>query len=358
MDDKKDYRLITEGMRAECPKALGRNAELKILISHVSEEALIALLLKDFIESTFLGQFEVLLGSNISDIGVGDKWLVELDGSLTSAELLLVLCSPKSIRQPWIHFEFGCAWTKSLAITCLCHSGLNRIGLPPHLRTFDVLEVDDDDFMVQLFNALAKRFGIKRLPRLSYDTMKAELRATLVSLAHTGKDSEATISPGAGKEETHAEIRPIPAEPLPAREDEAPEATTLLEKDLEEKIDERIEETIRKKKEPDKPEARPRSAPGVVIKKKVSKGRKKKDDQAEPESVQKRLLKLLAEAGDTGYPLEDLADLLGIVEPRLEPYLDVLKDQAYINISVEVGRPPEYKIASKGEQYLTESKPA
>jgi DNA-binding PadR family transcriptional regulator len=85
--------------------------------------------------------------------------------------------------------------------------------------------------------------------------------------------------------------------------------------------------------------------------------RKKKDAPKETESVQKRVLKLLADAGDTGYPLEDLSDLLGIVEPKLEPYLDVLKEQAYINIAVEVGRPPEYKIAAKGEQYLDESKP-
>ena len=70
------------------------------------------------------------------------------------------------------------------------------------------------------------------------------------------------------------------------------------------------------------------------------------------------MLTLLAEAGDAGYPLDDLSDLLGIVSPKLEPYLDVLKEQAYINISVEVGRPPEYKIAAKGEQYLAESKPA
>ena len=132
---------------------------------------------------------------------MGDKWLVELDGALTSADLLLVLCSPKSIRQPWIHFEFGCAWTKSLAISCLCHSGLNKIGLPQHLRTFEVLEVDDDNFMEQLFEDLAKRFGIRRLPRLSYDTMKAELRATLVSLIHTGKHDDEPISIGDLKRE-------------------------------------------------------------------------------------------------------------------------------------------------------------
>jgi hypothetical protein len=349
----------------------GRNKELKILISHISEEALFALLLKDFIESTFLGQFEVSLSSNSGDSGVGDKWLVELDGSLTAADLLLVLCSPKSIRQPWVHFKFGCAWTKTMPITCLCHSGLNKVGLPSHLRTFDVLEVDDEDFMEQLFGALAKRFNIKRLPRLSYDTMKAELRATLVSIAHTLKHADAGISARGGAVEKdgiqptpkpspeHIDAEPLPLEKVESAEEEVEdsEAAPLLDKGFDEEVEERIEERIREKKEPSKPETQPRSAPAVVIKKKGKKRRKKKEAQAEPESVQKRVLKLLAGAGDTGYPLEDLADLLGIVGPRLEPYLDVLKDQAYINISVEVGRPPEYTIAAKGEQYLAESKP-
>ena len=349
----------------------GRNKELKILISHISEEALFALLLKDFIESTFLGQFEVSLSSNSGDRGVGDKWLVELDASLTTADLLLVLCSPKSIRQPWVHFEFGCAWTKTMPITCLCHSGLNMVGLPSHLRTFDVLEVDDEDFMEQLFGALAKRFNIKRLPRLSYDTMKAELRATLVSIAHTVKQADAGITAkggvvGNGRIQPAPEPAPerIHAEPLPSKvveadreEDEDAEAAPLIDEGFDEEVEEIIEERIREKKEPSQPETQPRSAPAVVIKKKGKKRRKKKEAEAKPESVQKRVLKLLAEAGDTGYPLEDLADLLGIVGPKLEPYLDVLKDQAYINISVEVGRPPEYTIAAKGEQYLTESKP-
>jgi hypothetical protein len=232
---------------------------------------------------------------------------------------------------------------------------LNKVGLPPHLRTFDVLEVDDEGFMEELFTDLAKRFGIKRLPRLSYDTMKAELRATLVSLAHAGKEGEAKISPVAVSDEEQVVIEAT-AESLSIKEVEASEAAPVLGKELEEKIDERIEEKIREKEEPRKPKPPPRSTPGVVVKRKKKKARKKKDTQAEPESVQKRVLTLLAEAGETGYPLEDLADLLGIVEPKLEPYLDVLKDQAYINISVEVGRPPEYKIASKGEQYLTASK--
>ena len=340
---------------------------MKILISHVSDEALFALLLKDFIESTFLGQFEVFLSSNSGERGVGDKWLVELDGSLSSAELLLVLCSPKSIRQPWIHFEFGCAWTKSMAITCVCHSGLNKVGLPPHLRTFDVLEVEDDDFMEQLFNDLAKRFGIKRLPRLSYDTMKAELRATLVSIASSTQASDRAMRTVDFTEDQITvravdETPPVqgtshtePAETDgPKSFDESPPKIQLVEEGLDEEIDGTVEERFRERKETAEPKPAPRSSQGVVIKQKKKRA-KKKEETAEPESVQKRVLALLSDAGDTGYPLEDLSDLLGIVSPKLEPYLDVLKEQAYINIAVEVGRPPEYKIAAKGKQYLAES---
>ena len=343
---------------------------MKILISHVSDEALFALLLKDFIESTFLGQFEVFLSSNSGERGVGDKWLVELDGSLSSAELLLVLCSPKSIRQPWIHFEFGCAWTKSIAITCICHSGLNKVALPPHLRTFDVLEVEDDDFMELLFNDLAKRFGIKRLPRLSYDTMKAELRATLVSIASSAQSGDRGMLPAhlaEGQVTVRKEAATAPARGsgyaaavkahTPEKPAETPPEVQLVEEGLDDEIDGTIEAKLRDRKEIIEQKPAPRSSHGVVIKKKKKRGRKK-DEKAEPESVQKRVLALLSEAGDTGYPLEDLSDLLGIVGPKLEPYLDVLKEQAYINISVEVGRPPEYKIAAKGEHYLSESEPA
>ena len=189
---------------------------MEILISHISEEALFALLLKDFIESAFLEQCEVSLISKSGENAVDDKWLVELDGALTAADFLLALCSPKSIRTPWVHFKFGCAWTKSVPITCICHSGLNKVNLPAHLRIFEGLEVDDDVFMEQLFRGLAKRFGIKRLPRLSYGTMKAELRATLVTIAPKSRHGDPAISADDAKEEK-IETRSIPEPALPSK---------------------------------------------------------------------------------------------------------------------------------------------
>jgi hypothetical protein len=343
---------------------------LKILISHISEEALFALLLKDFIESTFLKKCEVSLIGDSDDSTVGDKWLVELGGAITAAELVLVLCSPQSIRKPSVHFQFGCAWTRSVPITCLCHSGLDKVSLPAHLRTFVGLDVDNDGFMEELFRNLAKRLRIKRLPRMSYETMKAELRATLISIAPTDAHCDRDISAGGlkmGKTEilptAEPELPPEYAYPEPSsssglvsekQEVEPSQVKPLLQKEPADGIDHRTgdTETFSKAKLPS------RRAPAVKIDKETRKDRRKQETRTEPESVQKRILTILFEAGDTAYTLQDLSDVLGIVGPRLEPYLDALKDQAYIDISVGVGRPPEYTIAAKGQQYLAESKPA
>jgi DNA-binding PadR family transcriptional regulator len=42
--------------------------------------------------------------------------------------------------------------------------------------------------------------------------------------------------------------------------------------------------------------------------------------------------------------------------PKLEPYLDALKEQSYIDVSISVNSPAEYSLAPKGRKYLSESK--
>ena len=309
---------------------------MKIFISHISEEALFALLLKDFIESTFLGQCEVSLSSNAGHSEASATWLEELDDTLTSTELLFVLCSSKSIRQPWVHFEFGSAWTRKIPITCICHSGQSKSGLPAHLRTFSSFDADDHDFMEQLLNGLATLLGIERLPRLSYDTMKAEMRATLAS-----------ITPEAYSDDAAA----VAEEVKPKEEDPKEEEKAVLKPAPPEY--QKKEEEREKKTKPPKPKPKPKSPPkAVVVKKKAE-----KKNSAEPESVQTRILKMLAAGGITGYALDDLSDLLAIGVPRLEPYLDALREQGYLDISYGAGGPPEYTIAAKGEKFLKESKP-
>ena len=77
---------------------------MKIFISHISEEAPIALVLKNWIESSFIGQCDVFVSSDLDDIPAGSKWLKKIEQALDSAVVIVVLCSPLSLLKPWINF--------------------------------------------------------------------------------------------------------------------------------------------------------------------------------------------------------------------------------------------------------------
>ncbi|HVO84272.1 MAG TPA: hypothetical protein VMU60_07600 [Syntrophobacteria bacterium] len=348
---------------------------MKLYISHVSEEALFALLLKDFIESTFLGQVEATLSCSSADSAADRKWLQGIDGALDSAKLLLLLCSPWSIQHGWMHFEAGCAWMKNLPVLVVCHSGLKKSELPSPLSVFEEpLDVQERDFMETLFGTLAASFGIHRLPRLSYDTMTAELRATLASIAPQEEaEEEVTESQDEPTEKVKPEPRHRPPKTAgPAEEEPEPVKKRAPERKTSEapKVSDAPEVTA-KERSPEK------TAPKVVAprinlsslfssasKEKAKKPEKVKEKatiklespKVKSESLQKQILRLLAESDPRGFTLDDLSDMLEVMAPKLEPYLDALKEQSYIDVSISVNSPAEYSLASKGRKYLSESK--
>ena len=348
---------------------------MKLYISHVSEEALFALLLKDFIESTFLGQVEATLTCSSGDSAADRKWLEGIEGALDSAKLLLLLCSPRSIQHGWMHFEAGCAWMKNLPVLAICHSGLKSSELPPPLSAFEgPLDVQERNFMEELFSTLAATFGIHRLPRLSYETMMAELTATLASVSPQEEaDKDLTESEDEPKEKAKPEPRHRPAkasepadeEPEPVKK-RAPERKTPEAPKLSAAPEPSESEQAPEKPAPRTVEPRTPLPPPIAsgTKEKAKKPEKVKDKvtvksespQVKSESLQKRILRLLAESDPRGYTLDDLSDILEVMAPKLEPYLDALKEQAYIDVSIAVNSPAEYSLAPKGRTYLSESK--
>jgi hypothetical protein len=158
---------------------------LNIFISHISEEASIAEVLKDWIESTFLGQSEVFASSDTDDLPAGNKWIDEIDQALDSAVAFLVLCSPASLKRPWIHLETGWGWIKGLPIIPICHSGQKKDALPSPISTFQALEIDSDGFVSDLFTTLAKHLGFAKFPRIDQDAMLHELTAAIGAISES-----------------------------------------------------------------------------------------------------------------------------------------------------------------------------
>jgi len=274
-----------------------------------------------------------------------------------------------------MHFEAGCAWMKNLPVLAVCHSGLKSSELPPPLSVFeDPLDVQERDFMEELFGTLAASFGIHRLPRLSYETMMAELRATLASIAPQEEAEEDVREledeptekvkpeprhrPAKTLEPADEEPEPVKKRPPERKTSEAPKFSAAPESKARERAPEKpAPRTV----EPRTPLPPPISSATKEKAKKPEKVKEKvtvksESPQVKSESLQKRILRLLAESDPRGYTLDDLSDILEVMAPKLEPYLDALKEQAYIDVSIAVNSPAEYSLAPKGRTYLSESK--
>jgi hypothetical protein len=151
---------------------------IRVFISHISEEAPIAQILKDWLESSFAGQCEVFVSSDKDDIPAGSRWLEVIDGAVGSASALIVLCSPSSISRPWINFEMGGAWVKRIPIIPICHSGQEKNSLPSPISMLQALELDDEHFVIDLLSSLAKHLGFGKVPRIDQAAMRKELIET------------------------------------------------------------------------------------------------------------------------------------------------------------------------------------
>jgi hypothetical protein len=129
---------------------------MKAFISHISEEALEARALKISLEAAIPGgEFFV----SASDIHLGDAWLKVIDDALVDAKLILSLCSPNSVRRPWINFESGSGWSRQLPVVPLCYKGLRRDQLPDPLHIFQGVELTNATSFRHLVERIASVLG-------------------------------------------------------------------------------------------------------------------------------------------------------------------------------------------------------
>ena len=150
-----------------------------IFISHITEEKEVALVLKDWIESTFTGQFSVFVSNDNEDIPVGSKWLTQINNALNESIVFIVLCSQSSMPRPWINFEIGCAWTKQIPIIPICYNGMTKSSLPSTVSSFQGINLDRKESLEKLFKGIAKHLDVSKTPRISYQDMLNEMNKAL-----------------------------------------------------------------------------------------------------------------------------------------------------------------------------------
>jgi hypothetical protein len=129
---------------------------MQVFISHISEEAREAQALKTSLEAAIPGvEFFV----SAADIHLGDAWLKVIDNALVDAKLILTLCSPNSVRRPWINFESGSGWSRQLPVIPICYNGMRRDQLPDPLGIFQAVELTNAASWRHLVDRVASMLG-------------------------------------------------------------------------------------------------------------------------------------------------------------------------------------------------------
>src|SRR5438552_8776536 len=127
----------------------------RAFISHITEEAGVAAKLKAALARDFLQLLDVFVSSDGESISAGDDWLQSIERALEQSALMLILCSPASIRRPWINFEAGAAWMRKIPLIPLCHAGLTPGDLPAPLSFRKGLLLTDSRGLQQLYARIA-----------------------------------------------------------------------------------------------------------------------------------------------------------------------------------------------------------
>jgi hypothetical protein len=140
-----------------------------VFISHITEEKELAVKTKELIEESFLGMIEVFVSSDEHSISLGQKWLDNITESLKSCAVEIILCSPKSIKRPWINFEAGAGWIRDIPVIPFCHSGMKPSLLPMPLNLLQAANANEISSLKLLFPVLAHALGSKA-PNVDFST--------------------------------------------------------------------------------------------------------------------------------------------------------------------------------------------
>jgi hypothetical protein len=161
-----------------------------VFISHISEDAEAATWLKSRLDRDYLNIFEVFASSDAQSVAAGQEWVTSVREALNDARVLITLCSPSSIRRPWINFEIGAAWILDKGIVPLCYAGLTPRDLPIPLSLRQGLVMTEPDGLRRLYAGLAETFGCG-VPDKDFDRLAAEARQSTEAAERSGRDDAA-----------------------------------------------------------------------------------------------------------------------------------------------------------------------
>jgi len=143
-----------------------QTGKYSIFISRIEKHKDIADKLKQFLEDKFPKNLDVFVANDPDNIPFGDDWFDDIKEGIKKCDSMIVLCTPDSVKRPWINFEAGAATILGKKIGFICFGGQSPSSLPSPFINIRVQAIDcsDDTNFQKHFNKLieiiANQIGI------------------------------------------------------------------------------------------------------------------------------------------------------------------------------------------------------
>jgi hypothetical protein len=150
-------------LREPAPERIEKKRSKKptVFVSHVHEDAEITKRIKDWVEDRLLGAVDVFVSSDGSSIRGGDQWMQRVENALRDSKIVIILCTPSSIKRRWVFFEAGGAFFLGARVIPVCGGGLTRDDLEAPLSFLQAFHLDDSDHLRQLLAEIANYAGLR-----------------------------------------------------------------------------------------------------------------------------------------------------------------------------------------------------
>ena len=164
-----------------------RGEKKKLFVAFDTGDELIASEIVRIIKGWFGNAFAITFSAQFS---YGTNWRTTLYSRLQRGDVLLAICTRRSLSNRWIHFEAGAFWGRRKKVMPVTMSGLRPGDLSEPLSAFQAPDLESEDDMARFCKQLAK---IVRKPcPVNPGSAAAELRA--VPLTGVPERQEPTLN--------------------------------------------------------------------------------------------------------------------------------------------------------------------
>lgn len=133
-----------------------------VFISHIGNEAPVALKLKQQIQEVLGADVPVFVSSDYESIRSGEEWYRRIVDTIASSKIVIVLISTESVDRPWINFEAGIGIGSKCKVFPIAIRGFKLGDLKPPLQALHARGIHDPNSVIAIIRDVGE--AIQRTP--------------------------------------------------------------------------------------------------------------------------------------------------------------------------------------------------